>query len=206
MCNVLKEKNGGHDTMNKNTIATDQYKLKGTGHECLKCGAKTEASYGVYQCSRPDCECHEAKYTVAAEQIETRHDIFTTYDIIDGLVKNERGNPMQDIRQHIRNKLEAIVSKTYTEYGATVLYDCLDYFDQATSYTAKGAKRRALWPVSYHWLVCYYVAGGSEGYYFHVDMIDADGKREMLFLGKTLIERRELAAEITAALSQILGV
>jgi len=184
---------------------TDQYKLQGTGHECIKCGAKIEATYGIYQCSRPGCECHEAKFTVAAQIIETRHDVFTTYDVVDGLVKNERGNPMKGILKHIKTELKKITSTTYTEEPIS-LCDCLDYFDQATSYTAKGAKRRALWPVSYHWLVCYYVAGGSEGYYFHVDMIDADGKREMLFLGKTLIERRELAAEITGALSSIIGV
>jgi hypothetical protein len=138
-----------------------------------------------------------------AQKIETRHDVFTTYDVIDGYVKNERGNPMQDILKHIKAELKKIISTTYTEEPIT-LYACLDYFDEAQAPWL--APKHTTWPTEYHWLACYYVTGGSEGYYFHVDLIDADGKREMLFLGKTLIERRQLAAEITGALSSIIGV
>jgi hypothetical protein len=34
-----------------------------------------------------------------------------------------------------------------------------------------------------HWLAVYWVVGGSEGYYVHVDRIDYE-KRELVFLGK----------------------
>ena len=36
-----------------------------------------------------------------------------------------------------------------------------------------------------HWISCYLVTGGSEGHYIHVDTIDKDGNRQLIYLEKT---------------------
>ena len=133
------------------------------------------------------------------EETKTVKDIFTTYDVIDGYIKNERGNSLEDIQQHVIAELKKISSPIAEGYGIKNLYDCLDYL---SIMDYKGARS---WPINYNWIACYYVTGGSEGYYFHVDHI-LDGKSERLLLGKTLIENRDLAAKINAALGEIFQV
>ena len=49
--------------------------------------------------------------------------------------------------------------------------------------------RNLPWPDDYWGVAVYVVTGGSEGYYLHVDILDNKGKREMIFLGKTLDSR-----------------
>jgi hypothetical protein len=132
--------------------------------------------------------------------VKTVKDIFTTYDVnADGYVRNERGNKLTDIHKYIIEELKKIDAVCYPGEGTANLNDCLDYFCNEDN-TKKGT-----WPLKYTWIACYYVTGGSEGYYFHIDMINGN-ERELLFLGKTLIESRELAAEINAAIANILKV
>jgi len=122
--------------------------------------------------------------------------------VVDGYVKNERGNSLQEIRQYIINELKKLpLPATYKDYG-TSFNDLLDYFSLGT-WQYKNENKT--WPTNYNWVSCYYVTGGSEGYYFHIDVIKED-KRELMFLGKTLIENRGLAGEINNAISRIMQV
>ena len=43
------------------------------------------------------------------------------------------------------------------------------------------------WP-KMHWLAIYYVTGGSEGFWVHVDVIGGEGDRKLVWLAKTLHE------------------
>jgi len=134
---------------------------------------------------------------------KTVKDIFTTYDVVDGYIKNERGNSLDEIRQHVISELKKLpLPVEYKDYGTT-FNDLLDYFSLGTwQYKDKNKT----WPTDYRWIACYYVTGGSEGYYFHIDVLTDDNKRELIFLGKTLIENRDLAAEINSVLAKIFQV
>ena len=45
----------------------------------------------------------------------------------------------------------------------------------------------------YRWIACYYVTGGSEAHYVHVDVIGDKGERKMVYLIKTFGGRDEAA-------------
>ena len=45
-----------------------------------------------------------------------------------------------------------------------------------------------------------------EGFYFYVDLIDNDGERKLIFLGKTLSEDRSDAEMVQNALSRVFEV
>ncbi len=53
-------------------------------------------------------------------------------------------------------------------------------------------------------IACYVVKGGSEGHYLHVDLLMDEGKRQQLFLGKTLSWSAQTAWETAQAMALIL--
>lgn len=58
------------------------------------------------------------------------------------------------------------------------IYKDIEYF----VYINKEGKE--LFP-RFRWVACYAVEGGNEGHYVHVDVIDIEGKRDLLYVGKT---------------------
>ena len=54
-------------------------------------------------------------------------------------------------------------------------------------------------------MFCFVVAGASEGYYLHLEIIRKDGQDSNLFLGKTFLGAKP-AWEVAAAISTILGL
>jgi len=123
--------------------------------------------------------------------METREDIFSYYDVsYDWTCHNERPKTMQQVYDYICNEMK----EKYPE-----LWRMLDYFD---IWKYDGITH---FPLDYKWIAVFYVRGGSEGHYFHVEAIK-DGKITHLFLGKTLSENREDAILINSALSRILEV
>lgn len=50
--------------------------------------------------------------------------------------------------------------------------------------TAGSGERDTAWPVSYRWIACYAVTGGSEGWYTHIDAIMPDRSVTNLLLCK----------------------
>ena len=72
--------------------------------------------------------------------------------------------------------------------------------------TASGAKNlHGKWPDRYRWLSVYAVTGGSEGIYLHVDVIDNEDKRRLLFLGKSLGSSWEDCYASAGRIAQFLG-
>ena len=79
-----------------------------------------------------------------------------------------------------------------------------DYFDYiGVSAASRLEDKDAVIP-EYRWVSCYVVRGGSEGYYLHVDVINAEDQRTLLFLGKTLSGSSQMAWETAQAISLIL--
>jgi hypothetical protein len=127
---------------------------------------------------------------------KTMHQLFTTYDVThESLCINERGNPMDEIYAHVKKELQ----EKYPD-----LWGKLDYFDQ----DVELRHRSELWDTDTHWIAVFYVRGGSEGYYIHVET-RKDGQAKIIFLGKTLLEGEEgvQCAEQTAnAIARIMKV
>ncbi|MDD4934113.1 MAG: hypothetical protein PHO89_11705 [Methylacidiphilaceae bacterium] len=55
----------------------------------------------------------------------------------------------------------------------------------------------------YRWIACYVVTGGNEGYYLHVDVINSEGERRMVYLGKFWDQL--MALELSGLCTRILG-
>lgn len=74
------------------------------------------------------------------------------------------------------------ISQVYKELvemlKADGIYNEIDYF---SSMSYQGNKP---FP-DYHWISCFVVEGGSEGHYIHVEVIDGEGNRILLYVGKT---------------------
>jgi hypothetical protein len=86
----------------------------------------------------------------------------------------------------------------YPDLLAQADYFCVDHEETTKS-----------WPEHQRWTAVYYVTGDSEGFYVHVDCIQAGGKRDLMFLAKTLNERTagiEWAGKMVLALSKIMEV
>ena len=131
-----------------------------------------------------------------AKILETKTDLFTTYDVTeDWLCVNERGRRYRDIEADIIRKMK----EEHLE-----AWEMLDYF--GLEYEYRRQHEGDYFPTSWHWIAVYYVKGGSEGFYFHVDLIDNDGERKLIFLGKTLSEDRSDAEMVQNALSRVFEV
>jgi hypothetical protein len=129
--------------------------------------------------------------------VKTDHDLYSTWDVTDDhYCINDRKNSLFSIFEQVRKKLIA----DYPE-----LMEQADYFSY--DYDNDTYKHTALCP-EFRWIAVYYVRGGSEGYYVHVESRQ-DGKSEMLFLGKTLCEGWagiSWAEKMVCAISRIMNV
>lgn len=77
------------------------------------------------------------------------------------------------------------------------VWDMLDYFSISTE------NRDGDEPFPEHrWISVFVVKGGSEGYYFHIEVIH-EGKRYLIYLGKTLSENIEEALQINNVLVEL---
>ncbi len=79
-----------------------------------------------------------------------------------------------------------------------------EYFSIDCGVRAHGLRSGAFWPTDVKWIACYAVTGGTEGWYWHVDIIRSDGSRDMVFLGKTFISM-EHAQNCVAKCAELLG-
>ena len=128
--------------------------------------------------------------------VRTVTDLFTVYDVTeDGYCVNEQGRTYGDIEADIIRKIK----EEHPE-----AWEMLDYF--GLEYDYRRNHRGDYFPTSWQWIACYYVKGGSEGYYFHVDLIALGGERNLIFLGKTLSEDRSDAEKIQNALARVFEV
>ncbi|NCC84684.1 MAG: hypothetical protein EOM03_11240 [Clostridia bacterium] len=128
--------------------------------------------------------------------VKTVTDLFTTYDVTDnGYVVNERGRKYTDIAAEVEKKLK----EQYPE-----AWSLLDYFDLDSDLMHKD--KGGTWPVRYWRTAVFYVKGSNEGYYFHVEIIDTDGKLNLIFLGKTLSGDRSDAEKIHNAIARVFEV
>ena len=117
--------------------------------------------------------------------VRQNEDRYSTWDVDSkGYVRNEQPKMAQEV-------FNSIVEDFKTSYP--LIWDTLDYFN---------CDIIGIFP-AYHWLSIFYVTGGSEGYYFHIEAIQGK-ERKLLFLGKTLYEDIDTALEIQNALCRIL--
>jgi len=81
-------------------------------------------------------------------------------------------------------------------------FDKDEYFQYSFSPSRDVPKDDPVWDKGVHWVACYWVIGGSEGYYVHVDQLvtttgskQSGNERRMVLLGKFWdIERAQAAA------------
>lgn len=94
------------------------------------------------------------------------HTFLTTYEVIDGYIKNETGKTPAEIKEAFLKALPEEVA---------------DEMDYVTS-----SEKTERFPVNSRVLV-YTVPGGSEGFYLHMDALDLrTGIRQNILLAKTL--------------------
>lgn len=134
------------------------------------------------------------------EVIKTVRELLSTYDVTDKqLCINERGNKLTEIHKAIMDKLR----KDYPD-----LVEDIEYFN-----IFPGFKEDAVFPVNRGYLKVFYVTGGSEGYYVHVETETKHDsqydRNELYFLAKTLREGEagiSWAEKMVCALSRIMKV
>ena len=123
--------------------------------------------------------------------VKTVKDLLYTYDVTDQhYCINTRPNTLKEIYQEVRKQLEP-----YSSLMADV-----DYFSYGDVIKRKCGTPE-YWPEQCHWTKVYYVTGGSEGYYIHVE---ADDTGKLQFLLKCW--HRETAEALTLILARIFEV
>ncbi len=135
--------------------------------------------------------------------VKTVRKLLSTYEVTDkGYCINERGNKLLDIFDEVLEKLK----KDHPD-----LFKDMDYFNIFPSF-----EKDAVFPVERGWLKIFYVTGGSEGYYVHVETKAKEEvstkqyeKNDLYFLAKTLREDEagiSWAEKMVCALSRIFRV
>lgn len=127
--------------------------------------------------------------------VKQESDLYTTYDVTDkGYCINIRPRKIADIFNDVNRQLKGKYPK---------LCEGIEYFELSASQSGEE-----LWDEDRHWTAVFYVQGGSEGYYVHVEAI-SEGIRQLLFLGKTLREGEagvSWAEQMVCAISRIMKV
>jgi hypothetical protein len=133
---------------------------------------------------------------------KTNHWLTYTEDVTtEGHCINFRPNLLKEISQEVMDKLE----KDHHSLVAHLEYWSVEYGPDP--YGPK-AHDTATWPKGFPRIAVFYVRGGSEGYYVHVEALK-DGKHKNIFLAKTLLEGEggvTWAERMVCALSRILDV
>lgn len=134
----------------------------------------------------------EALASGAGPVLDRRETFCTHYHVVDGYVRDETGKPVSEVFEYVKERLLKDYATGHEEYGGII--------DEYFSCSADG-----LWPYRSRWIAVYAVTGGSEGHYVHVDSLDNEGGRELLFLARTF-RGYDHAMEIAKALGKILEV
>lgn len=138
------------------------------------------------------------EYVKAGNEPEHKVDIYIEYDVLFHHCINMKQRTVAQVYKYVLDNVPA------------GLFDEMDYFSIART-PINTPSRDFLWP-KFRWVSVYYVTGGSEGYYLHVDTIgEQDGGRDrrMMLLGKTLLKGkagRDYMAKVCKVLSEILWV
>lgn len=105
------------------------------------------------------------------EVVDRREDEFTTYEVLNGIIRNEKGKHLKDVHKFFTARLMSDHKE---------LWEKLEYFSGSWKYHDE----MTYWPVDFRQMACFAEPGASEGYYVHVEAITKEGKRNLLFVGK----------------------
>ena len=111
----------------------------------------------------------------------------------DGYVIKAIPRTIKEIQQYVNTGLDDAKRKQHKDGVGHEVFSDQGQHDGIT-----------LWPITAHWTAVYYVTGGSEGHYVHVDAIDGN-QRTMYLLLKTF-EGEDHAAWIVGVVSKLLYV
>lgn len=90
--------------------------------------------------------------------------------------------PVPDKPGYIRQTGRKTVQQVYDE----LVQRLRDKDMLPDEYFSLSADEMAQEPFPEHrWIVCFAVRGGSEGHYVHIELIPLNGRRRILYLGKT---------------------
>jgi hypothetical protein len=128
-----------------------------------------------------------------------KEDMYSSWDVtIDGQCINNKPKTTTAVF----NAVKAQFQEKYPQ-----LWDDMDYFDLNADFIYRSALPD-IWPEPFR-IAVFYVRGGSEGYYVHVEGIRLDGKTTNLILAKTLREGEagiQWAEQTANAISRIMKV
>jgi hypothetical protein len=123
------------------------------------------------------------------EVCKHEEDQFSTYDVTNkGYIVNQKGKAIRNVLKWLNGEIKDEAKTADLDYGGL------------------GCSRdgNTPWPLNYQWIACFSVTGGNEGHYIHVEIIYGNGKREILFLGKTFCGM-EHALQVANACSRLLS-
>jgi hypothetical protein len=132
-------------------------------------------------------ECEAISKGIQSHHIEP----FVEYDVtVERRIVNETARTIEDVYFYLLNTLKVKYPEIYNycDYVSCNKWDNLTH-----------------WSLDYHWVAVYYVTGGSEGYYIHVDQISRTETRIHYFLLKTLYDRK-IAEQICNTVANIMEV
>jgi len=159
--------------------------IQGNGHDVVIEGGKDGTDK-----SRPYYTSPDAKRFYIVRQLEPMERIEIEIYLPDPedlrYVKLERKRTVGEVFQDIKQAL-----------NEQEVMELLDYFNISSNDESKGDE---VFP-DYRWISVFLVKGDSEGYYFHIEVID--GNRQLLYLGKTLSENIEEALKINNILVRL---
>lgn len=124
------------------------------------------------------------------EKTDHRIDLYCEYDVLFSRCFNMKGRLVLDV---FSNVLKRIPKE---------MLEDLDYF----AINGTREKTDAYWPYPFRWIAVYYVTGGNEGYYLHVDPIwieNGERKSDTFFTGKTLYEGQKGRAVMSALVTKL---
>jgi hypothetical protein len=119
-------------------------------------------------------------------ETKTYQEWWGSYDVTDGIVKNDQPKSITEICEYCVEKLK-------DDFGLEID----EYFD------ASYDQRKRVWPL-YGRIAIFAVTGGSEGHYVHVENLHNE-KHRCLMLAKTF-RGMDFALSLVSALTKILEV
>ena len=110
----------------------------------------------------------------------------------DGKMRFVRNKTVNEVQEELNSILRKYYSDIYEqlENGVSIA------FDASRRWNNEPFPR-------HHWIACY-VVRGCEGYWLHIDTIDNDGKRELIFLAKTLSSNISEMYRLAAVCAEVL--
>lgn len=149
---------------------------------------KTRGMNGMYTLWK---ELNPGKFAIAYSDQDTTDN----YDVdFDGYIKNVSpkliGTVFSELQSHLATK--------YPAYN-----DLLDYFHAFHAGDSSGNElpNKSLFP-KYHCVICYFIAGSSEGWYLHIESVYENDHR-LLYLAKSF--DRDVMLVLVDEISQYFG-